>query len=150
MNIYRVARKRHAESLDGKGSWLMGGRWNYKGISCIYASESRALAVLEYAVNFLIEDIPSDLTLITFSIPDSEKIFFPSDLPINWKDIDVPDETRSFGTAILKKAGHLIIKIPSVVIPDEYNYIINPLHPDMKKVSIANIADFSFDARLKK
>jgi RES domain-containing protein len=149
MNIYRVERKKHAHKQDGTGSLINGGRWNNPGTACIYASENRALPVLEIYANVLNEDLPEDLVIITFNIPDDEKIFSPADMPENWRDPVVHAATKNLGTAILKKAEYLLIKIPSVIIPQEFNYIINPVHPGMKKVTIANISGFSFDVRLK-
>ena len=150
MHVYRVSRRKHANALDGAGSRINGGRWNNPGTACIYTSQSRALAILEYAVNVRLDDIPPDLVMITLEVPDNENnIFIPRQLPQKWNSQITTQASRDFGTALLKKAEHLIIKIPSVVIPEEYNYIINPRHPNMKKVLIADLSPFSFDARLK-
>lgn len=151
MFIYRVTRMKHALTLDGAGSRINGGRWNHIDTACIYTSASRALAVLEFAVNVLPDEIPQDLVIVTFDTPDNEhKVFSVEQLPHNWNNKDVSEITRNFGTPVLEKAEYLIIKIPSVVIPQEFNFLINPVHRDMKKVTIANVTKFSFDARLKK
>jgi len=103
LNLYRISKKRHATALDGKGSRTIGGRWNHIGTSCIYASENRALSVLELLANTKNEDTPEDMVIITLSIPDGERIFALTELPDNWKDAMVPEETREIGTALLKK-----------------------------------------------
>jgi len=142
---------KHARTLDGAGSRINGGRWNHVATACIYASMSRALAVLEFAVNVSIDEIPQDLAIVTFDIPDNgHKIFTVDQLPHGWNSADAFEITRNFGTPFLEKAEHLMMRMPSVIIPEEYNLLINPAHPDMKKVTIDNITRFSFDARLKK
>jgi RES domain-containing protein len=151
MQVYRVTRIKHANILDGAGSRINGGRWNNTGTPCIYTSENRALGVLEYAVNVKSNEIPPDLVIVTFKLHvDTSTIHKPTDLPNNWRSISINPETKDFGTALLQKAQNLVIKIPSVVIPEEYNYIINPAHPDIKKISVVDVSPFSFDARLKK
>ena len=146
---YRITLSKYANDLSGQGSKLFGSRWNHKGYICLFAAESRALAMLEYAVNTRLNDIPDDLSVITYDIPGNYLTLCITDLPANWRSPVVPNETRDFGTKLLKDAKYAAIKIPSVVIPQEFNFLINPLHPDMKKVKITDISDFSFDVRLK-
>jgi len=71
------------------------------------------------------------------------------DLPGNWKDSPTPRSTKDFGTAILKKGRHSIIKIPSVVIPFEYNYLVNPLHAGIESCKLVSVHDYVYDVRLK-
>jgi RES domain-containing protein len=150
MLAYRITWAKYASDLMGEGSKLFGSRWNHKGFYCLYASESRALAMLEYAVNTKLDDIPNALSVITYKIPDAIYTIPKIDLPENWNNPKVQDNTREFGTNLLKEAKYIAIRVPSVVIPQEYNFLINPKHSDMKKVSIADVSDFSFDVRLKK
>jgi RES domain-containing protein len=150
MLLYRITRKKHAQALDGAGSRINGGRWNNIGTPCIYTSESRALAVLEYIVNMQLDEVPLDLVVISLKIANEKEIYKPAKLPENWMNIKASDETKQLGTSILNQKEHLIIKIPSVIIPEEYNYLINPEHSHMKNLSIVNVAPFSFDTRLKK
>ena len=134
--------------MDGTGARINGGRWNSVGVACIYTSQSRALAALEYAVNVSIDDLPPDLVMITLDVPDA--FYTPRRLPQDWHSQVINEATRDFGSAILRKGEHLIIKLPSVVVPQENNFIINPRHKQMNKVSIVDISPFSLDARLKK
>ena len=151
MFIYRLSLTEYAGELTGEGSRLFGGRWNKAGTRCLYTAESRALSVLESLVNDTISTTPKKLSIITLKAPDENHLIIkPAQLPENWNKAEVSEHTQSFGSALLDKAGYLIIRVPSVVIPQEYNYIINPVHPDMKKVSIIDVSDFSFDTRLKK
>ena len=70
-------------------------------------------------------------------------------LPGDWQQTPAPPSTKDFGTALLKANQYLTIRIPSVVIPEEYNYLINPLHPGMRKVRVVEIKDCVYDLRIK-
>ena len=150
MLVYRITLPKFANDLSGEGSRIFGSRWNHKGIYCLYAAESRALALLEFSVNTRIHDLPGLLSVITYNIPESIHQLRVTDLPANWDNPIVTDKTRDFGTNLLNESNAVAIQIPSVVIPQEFNFLINPRHPEMKKVTIADISPFSFDVRLKK
>jgi RES domain-containing protein len=150
MLVYRIGRTKYAKDLSGEGARLNGGRWNHKLIPCIYTSESRALALLEYTVNVNIEDIPRALSITTVEIPETEILFLAEkDLPGNWKETPAPSSTKDFGTSKLKDLSTLIIKISSSVIPNEFNYLLNPLHPLSKLFKIVDVVDFVYDLRIK-
>ena len=150
MIVYRLSRTKYASDLTGEGARLNGGRWNNKLIPCIYTAESRALAVLEYTVNVNIDEIPRALSLVLIDIPNKNILALTgADLPGNWKQSPAPSSTRQFGTRLLSEAKTAVIKIPSVVIPEEFNYILNPAHPDSKNFKILDIQDFVFDVRIK-
>ncbi len=155
MTVYRIGKTKHADDLTGEGSRLFGGRWNHKLTPCIYTSESRALALLEYTVNINIEEIPRALSITSFEIPSIEiQLITEAELPGNWKQVPAPSSTKDFGTNLLKTPdpqGKLnpVFKIPSSVITEEYNYILNPLHADSKHFKIIAIRDFVYDVRIK-
>ncbi len=151
MLLYRISRKIHASKLDGEGARLFGGRWNNVGTRCIYASETRALAVLEFIVNTPASEMPEDLVLITLKVPEEVNLVHqPKDLPDDWNLKRAPLSTRNFGDKLLNDGTHLLIRLPSVVIPEEYNCIINPLHAAIKGIKVENITPFSLDERVKK
>ena len=150
MLVYRICKTKFANDLSGEGARLFGGRWNNKLTPCIYTSESRALALLEYTVNINIDDVPRALSIITLEIPDDNILAFAEyELPGDWKEIPAPSSTKKFGTALLNAAKSLIIKIPSTVIHDEFNYILNPRHADSKLFKILEVKDFVYDIRIK-
>lgn len=150
MVVYRIGKSKYAKDLTGEGARLNGGRWNHKFTTCIYTSESRALALLEYTVNVNIDDIPRALSITTFEIPGIGVLELKeADLPGNWKEVPAPSSTKDFGSSLLKTAAYPIIKIPSCVIPNEFNYLLNPVHVDSKDFKILDISDFVFDVRLK-
>jgi len=150
MIVYRIGRTKFSKDLSGEGARLHGGRWNHISTPCIYTSETRALAVLEYTVNVNIDDIPRSLSITTFEIPDvGIKELSIADLPGNWTEFPAPASTKDFGTNLLKSGASPIIKIPSAVIVQEFNYILNPNHADSKKFKILKVEDFVYDVRIK-
>lgn len=150
MIVYKIGKTKYASELTGEGARLNGGRWNHKLTACVYCSESRALAVLEYTVNVSIDDIPRALSITTIEIPDAGiHELKESDLPGNWKEIPAPSSTKDFGTNLLKAALKPVIKIPSCVITSEFNFILNPAHAESKNFRILDIRDFVYDARIK-
>lgn len=150
MIVYRIGRTKYAKDLTGEGARLNGGRWNHKLTACICTSESRALAVLEYTVNVNIDDIPRSLSITTFEIPEKGMIGLKqADLPGNWKEIPSPSSTKDLGTKLLKTGNFPIIKIPSSVIPEEFNYLLNPCHIDSKQFKVLDVNDLIYDVRIK-
>ncbi len=150
MIVYRVGKTKYASYLTGEGARLFGGRWNNKMVSCVYTSESRALALLEYTVNINMDDIPRALSITIIEIPDHTiKILKEADLPGDWKHSPAPSSTKEFGSDLLLAAAGPVIRVPSIVIPDEFNYLLNPLHIESKKFKIIDISDFVYDVRIK-
>src|SRR5690606_39175326 len=126
MLVFRVTHTKYAEDTQGMGAKLFGGRWNHRGISCLYASSNRALAILEYSANTPVDLIPRALSIVTYEIEEHcIKSIAASQLPGDWKTAPAPISTKSFGTELLS-AEEFIIKIPSCIVPQEYNFILPP------------------------
>jgi RES domain-containing protein len=151
MHLFRICKTKFAHDLTGEGAKLYGGRWNQRMTACVYASSSRALAILEYSVHVQAEDIPRALSIITIAIPDHIAVLTPTigELPGNWKDVPASAEAKKWGTDLLQSCTHAVIKVPSAIIPQEYNFILNPLHPDSTFFSIDVVEDFAYDLRIK-
>jgi RES domain-containing protein len=150
MEVYHLGKTKFASQLTGEGAKLHGGRWNLIGFPCIYTSASRALSVLEYAANVQLEEIPVSLSITVYTLPDKAwKEFNEDELPQNWQQTPAPEETKEWGSRHLQQAKYPALRLPSVIIPSEYNFILNPLHPDFKKIKIKEIDTFSFDRRIK-
>ncbi|MBL7760701.1 MAG: RES family NAD+ phosphorylase [Sediminibacterium sp.] len=150
MIVYRVSKKQFAADLTGEGARLFGGRWNHIHTGCLYTSASRALALLEFSVNVNRMLAPKSLSLVAIEIPEKNILKLQiTDLPENWQDVPVPGSTRDYGTGLLRKAQHSVIAIPSVVVPEEYNYLLNPLHKDHGKIRIMAISELGYDGRIK-
>ena len=150
MEVYHLGSKKFATQLTGEGAKLHGGRWNSIGTACLYTAESIALCVLEYAANVSLHQLPPSLTVTVFLLPDNSwKEFLEEELPKNWQEVPAPSETQEWGSSQLQDAGYLALKLPSVIIPSEHNYILNPAQPEFKKVEIKEVLPFTFDARIK-
>jgi RES domain-containing protein len=150
MKVYRIVPTQYAYDLSGEGARLHGGRWNHKMTPCIYTAENSALAVLEYTVNISMEAIPRALSIVCINIPDTGIYPVPiAALPGNWKDYPAPPSTMDMGTAWLEAMEHPAIRIPSTVLPQAFNYLLNPLHPAATGFSILSVDDFVYDLRIK-
>ena len=148
MLVYRLSKTQYAKDLNGTGAKLFGGRWNQIDTPCIYTAESRSLAILEYSVNVNVDFIPRALSICIFEIDESHiKEIKIKDLPGDWKETPATFSTKEFGTKLLEK-GTPILKIPSIVIPEEFNYILNPL-VDSKAFKLVEVKDFVYDLRIK-
>ncbi len=150
MKVYRIAKTHYVEDLSGNGARIYGGRWNHKGTRMIYTSENRALTTVEYLVHVPLSIVPTDLSLATVQIPDgiTSKEIKISDLPNNWREYPPPSRLAEMGTNWAKKNESLLLRVPSAVVGREFNILLNPLHPDMKHVSIFQIESYTVDERL--
>lgn len=150
MLVYRIGKEQYCNDLSGLGAKLYGGRWNRVGIPCVYTSQSRALALLEYSVNIDIEFINHKLCFTVIEVQDHliEAISQES-LPNNWKAIPASSTTKTFGSDKLIQTSSNIIKVPSVIIPNEFNFIINPANLDSDAVKIVAVEEYLYDCRIK-
>ncbi|MBC8048134.1 MAG: RES family NAD+ phosphorylase [Fimbriimonadaceae bacterium] len=150
MIVYRITRKKYSADLSGSGARLYGGRWNSIGKNVVYTSESISLAALEVLANMTVDSIPDDLQLITIKFADTIRIttIKLNQLPNNWSNAEPSYQLKKVGDLWLKKNKTLILKVPSAIIPQEHNYLINPSHLFFSKIKITDISDFSFDKRI--
>jgi RES domain-containing protein len=152
VKVYRIAKSAYINDLSGIGAREFGGRWNHKGTSIVYTSESRPLAILECLVNLPMPVSPKalDLKIATIVIPDDiiPKKISISDLPSNWREYPAPLELADIGTKWARKKETLLLRVPSAIVPQEFNILANPLHPDIKRVKISYIEDYRINHRL--
>ena len=148
--LYRIARMKYARNLSGEGARLAGGRWNYKGTPLIYAAASRSLACLEALVHMSQADFLIKRKIVVIEIPKTiaSQIIDKSVLPRNWRQYPPSFKLADIGTQWAGSMKSLLLQVPSAVVPEEFNMLINPAHPDMKHVKITKIEDFQFDKRL--
>jgi RES domain-containing protein len=151
LRVWRLTSGRHA-SFDGEGARLAGGRWNLRGTPVVYASESLALAALEYLVNVDPETAPGDLVAIAAIIPDELAIrtLSAGELPRNRRGFPAPPELAVLGTTWAGSLQTAVLQVPSVVVPQESNFILNPRHPNFSKIVVLAPVDFAFDTRVGK
>lgn len=149
MILYRIVKCNYAEDLTGTGARLFGGRWNSEGKPALYLASSRSLAVLEVLVHLPPLMIPDNYCLVEIEIPgNSINVLAVKDMPIGWKDISPPIELKQIGDKFLRNQKQLLLQLPSAIVPEEHNFMLNPLHPEMKNVKILSKQAFNFDERL--
>lgn len=150
MKIYRLSREKFAKDMSGTGARLNGGRWNSKGKNAIYTAENISLAKLEVTVHLDLDLIPNDYCLIEMSLPDDAKIktLDISKLSQDWDTIPHSESTQLLGDDFLDNNNYVALKVPSAIVPQEHNYILNPNHSDFSEIIITKIESFTFDNRL--
>ena len=152
MFVYRITKVEHA-ALDGMGGLYGPGRWHKKGFPIIYTSEHASLAAWEKIVHVAsFENLPNNLLLVKIEIPDKIEIQqVPDSILIkDWAGFPFASETANFGTSFLRAKEYLALKVPSVIIPDEFNIILNPMHPAINECKVISSIPFLFDMRVIK
>jgi RES domain-containing protein len=147
MIVFRICKKEYSQTLQASG---YAGRWNTKETFGIYTAESRSLACLENLVHRSGEGNNAIYKVMQINIPDAIKIeaIDPKNLNKNWTKIDNIYKTQLMGSNWLKSLTTVILKIPSSIIKNEFNYLLNPNHPDFKKIKIQSVDDFEFDSKM--
>lgn len=151
MLVYRIGNSRRIRDLQGTGGLYAAGRWHQKGRRVLYTSSSISLAKLEVLTNS-IGKIPKSMALATLFFPDnaSSLTIAVNDLPNDWNTYPYPVSLSEITEQWLKDKKCWVMKVPSAQSPTEYNYLFNPEHPLHAELSIVEIRNEAFDARLKK
>jgi RES domain-containing protein len=136
-------------AFSGEGAARRGGRWNAPGARAVYTADSRALAIVEVLVNAEDRDRLGALewVFVSASIP-GELIEKPAKYPQSWRDYPHRRETQLFGSEWVQARRSAALRVPSAVVPGEFNYLLNPAHPQFAKVKVGKPEPFSFDPRL--
>jgi RES domain-containing protein len=152
MIVYRLLNNKYGSALSGKGAKIAGGRWNSPEIEMIYTSESRSLCTAEVAVNLPMGILPKGYEMITLNIPDEMNITEMNEdmLPLGWESSPFTTLTQRFGDRFIYENKFPVMKVPSAVVPGDFNYLINPRHPDFNKIEIIKKEPYEFDERLFK
>ena len=143
---YRLSLSRYADrAFAGDGARRVGGRWNPPGLPAVYTSATLSLAALELLVHLSgPQDAPE---LVFFRVEFEAKLVVEPRLPKQWRKLNLQG-TRALGQEWLAKAGAPVLRVPSFVVPTENNFVLNPLHPDFRRVKIGRAEPFALDARL--
>ena len=154
MRVFRIERQKYLKTtLSGIGAaFTEGYRWNSLNTYLVYTAESRALGTLEVSVHIdLSEDLPTDRYYVEIEIPDDIEILeLPiEDLPINWDSKPPILETQYIGDDFVQQNAAAILKVPSSIVPPEFNYLINPNHPDSKRIKVLSANPLHFDSRFR-
>ena len=147
MIVYRISNELYKEDISGNGAAINGSRWNSKSIKMLYAGEYISLCMLESLVHLRKIDIPANQYLLSIQVPDTkfQEIKF-SKLKEKWQQHI--NYTQWIGDQFISNNQHLYLKVPSAIVPQEHNFLINPLHKDFKKVKITNSQLLELDKRL--
>ena len=150
MQLFRIAKTVYIRDLSGAGPRRYGGRWNHRGTAVIYVAESRSLATLEYLVHVPLPYEPLGLSIATLSVPDgaTERELRLSELPADWNRFPAQSGLADLGSEWVRGNESLLLRVPSAVVDDEFNLVINPAHPEMADVSIEDVTPYAFDERL--
>jgi RES domain-containing protein len=152
IRVWRLCQTGHKTSaFSGEGARRYGGRWHHKGQAAVYTASTLSLAALEILVHVDTDLIPNDFVAFAVDIPEDKlevaKIS-SSDLPANWRKEYPPFSCQMLGSQWLLQSKTAVIAVPSAVIPEESNFILNPNHPDFAKLQIQPAVAFYFDIRL--
>ncbi|HNT21619.1 MAG TPA: RES family NAD+ phosphorylase [Saprospiraceae bacterium] len=149
MEVFRCSKCRYIRDLTGEGAYLYGGRWNSKGVRLLYTSSSAALALLETLVHTSRLLPAMDYCMLRLRIEtDSMDTLPPSAMPDGWSDNPAPDELKRIGDRFVKEGKYLMLRVPSAVLPMEWNYLINPGHDLFSKGKVDEVVEIRVDGRL--
>ena len=150
LTTWRICAPKYADTaFSGEGARIHGGRWNSKGRAVVYASESVSLAVLEQIVH--VEDPAVLNAFVVVSAPLDEnaiEVLPPFSLPDDWRSYPAPLSTKRIGDAWLSEARSLALKVPSVTVRGQHNYLIDPAHPDFAGVQVSDPEPLDLDPRI--
>ena len=149
LKVFRIVTQRHmADAFSGEGARLFGGRWNPKGISMVYAASSRSLAILE----MLVQDQPlrARYVIIPARIPSTIRIkhMASSALPADWITAERVVHLRAIGLDWINRTKTAVLRVPSAVVPNEFNYLLNPAHPEFGRIVVGKVETLTTDPSL--
>lgn len=151
MRVWRLCHQRFAATaFDGVGAKLYGGRWNHIGVPVVYCASTLSLAALETLVHHHAPIPPDDFVALPADLPPRLKIssIAMTDLPADWFRDPAPAQLQQLGSDWLRSLSSLALAVPSALVPQEFNYLLNPRHPDFQKLRIGEPQIFPFDQRL--
>ncbi len=154
MEVYRLAKERHgstvAQMMSGEGARQNGGRWNFPMTPLVYAGSTRSLSALEIVVNAASDKPLEAYWLAAIHIPDLliQRVT-SSELPEGWDVFDIETPASSeWGTLWAEEGQTAAVQVPSSIVPEEYNILINPLHPDFPQIQVLDLQPYPLDQRV--
>ncbi|MVM30058.1 RES domain-containing protein [Spirosoma sp. HMF4905] len=149
MKLYRITKTKYANDLQGTGGLYGPGRWHREGTQLLYLAEHVSLAKLEVLANSRI--IPKNQSLVTVEIPADATITVvnSNDLPIDWEKLPYLEELATRTDRWIAEQKFWIMRVPSAHAPIEFNFLLNPFHPEHSKLKLISIEPHPFDPRLK-
>lgn len=148
MLVFRIAHKKYAENLSVSG---LSGRWNSNGKLVLYTSENISLALLENMIYRVGTGFNDDYKIMLIEVlSENLEEIDAKKLPKNWREMDSYLELQKIGDIWYDQQKSLLLKVPSSVLPENFNIVINTTHPDFKKVKLIDVLDYEPDERLEK
>lgn len=151
VEAWRIVKTRHsATAFDGEGARLYGGRWNSIGVPMVYTAATISLAMMEMLVHLDQSAASLGYSLIRVEI-DADLIsqLDTAQLPTHWTEPSAANQLKAIGDSWVAEGSSVVLKVPSAVVPQESCYLINPIHPDFRKLKIHRPQPTWFDPRLK-
>jgi RES domain-containing protein len=157
VTVWRIAtdtKDYEADDLSGTGAKITGGRWNEPGHAVVYASETRALACLETVVHLNAGGLPLNRYLVAVTI--SAEVWGPArtetaaSLPVGWDADPAGRASIRFGTTWIRSMASAVLRVPSIIVPEDYNILINPRHADISALTGVKVRKWLYDPRLAK
>lgn len=148
MLIYRITKAQYADRLVASGG---AARWNSRGRFVIYTAATRALACLENVVHRSGEGLQETFRVMVIGVPDDLPVetIEPETLPPDWFTFAAYGYCQQLGDAWLLGGKSAVLRVPSAIIGQEWNYLLNPAHPDFMKITLLRTESFVFDPRIK-
>jgi RES domain-containing protein len=153
LTVFRLGKSFYrAQLFSGQAGLYTSGRWTPRGLPVVYTSASISLAVLEYTVNYRRRGWVPATVLERASIPAAVQIetVSPGDLPPRWYAADPPPELQNIGGKWLRRSRAAVLQVPSAIVTEEWNYLLNPLHADFRKMKLGAPERFIFDRRVSR
>ena len=151
IEAWRICKPKYVQTaFDGEGAAREPGRWNERGQTVVYAADSKALAVLEIVVH-ADAGLAAYYVLIPCSFDESlVEVLDPTILPLDWNRLVAPSwvNLQQLGGEWITSKRSAVLRVPTVVVPGQYNYLLNPGHPDFSRIQVGTPIDFSLDPRL--
>lgn len=147
MTVYKICHEKYAQRLTASGT---ANRWNRKDEYVIYTANSISLSTLEMIAHRsnIIASQRYKLLTIELDADVSVQTIKPDALPENWRTLEAYIELQEKGSQWYQKSESLVLKVPSAIVPQEFNYILNTNHPDFEKIKLVKVEDFTWDERI--
>jgi RES domain-containing protein len=147
LKLWRLYRRAHGQGLDGAGGRHAAGRWHHQGTPVVYFGAGAAIVVLEKLAHLNPDTLPADLMLGLFEADVSVTDVWP-EASAQSRDLDDIELTRAAGQEWLTSSRSCVLRVPSIVVPEEHNLVVNPLHAEAQRIALTAERPFTFDGRL--
>ncbi len=150
VTTWRICAPRYADTaFGGEGARIHGGRWNSKRRAVVYTSESISLAVLEQLVHVEDPAVLDAFVVVSAALDENSiEVLSPTDLPNDWRTYPAPPFLQKIGDDWLSESRSLGLRVPSATVRGQYNYLIDPAHPDFAGIEVSDPEPLDLDPRI--